>query len=119
MGITLFIIVTLIFGTYILSKVNGKKAAYAILATAAMAFILLGISLITKDILIPIGKKADDVIGGTIITLTIIAGLIFGVKLLNKVNGKLALWGVAATAVLAVIYMGITLITKDLLIPIG
>ena len=46
MGITLFIIVTLIFGTYILSNVDGKKAGYAILATAAMAFILLGISLI-------------------------------------------------------------------------
>ena len=60
MGITLFIIVTLIFGTYILSNVDGKKAGYAILATAAMAFILLGISLITKDILIPTGKKGPE-----------------------------------------------------------
>lgn len=60
MGITLFIIVTLIFGTYILSNVDGKKAGYAILATAAMAFILLGISLITKDILIPIGKNGPE-----------------------------------------------------------
>ena len=68
---------------------------------------------------IPIGKKADDVIVGEVITLTIIAGLVFGVKLLNKVNDKDALWGVAATVVLAVIYMGIALITKDLLIPIG
>lgn len=77
------------------------------------------VSIISLTLLIPIGKKADDVIVGAIITLTIIAGLVFGVKLLNKVNGKLALWGVAATAVLAVIYMGIALITKDLLIPIG
>ena len=79
MGITLFIIVTLIFGTYILSKVNGKKAAYAILATAAMAFILLGISLITKDILIPIGKMWDDVLIGAGVVLGIIA--IFGAVL--------------------------------------
>lgn len=77
------------------------------------------VSIISLTLLIPIGKKADDVIGGTIITLTIIAGLIFGVILLNKVNGKRALWGLAATVVLAVIYMGIALITKDLLIPIG
>ena len=79
MGITLFIIVTLIFGTYILSKVNGKKAAYAILATAAMAFILLGISLITKDILIPIGKMWDDALIGAGVVLGIIA--IFGAVL--------------------------------------
>ena len=60
MGITLFIIVTLIFGTYILSNVDGKNVLYATLATAGMAFILLGISLITKDILIPIGKKGPE-----------------------------------------------------------
>ena len=77
------------------------------------------VSIISLALLIPIGKKADDVIGGAIITLAIIGGLIYGVQLLNKVNGKRALWGLAATAVLAVIYMGITLITKDLLIPIG
>ena len=76
MGITLFIIVTLIFGTYILSNVDGKKAGYAILATAAMAFILLGISLITKDILIPIGKMWDDALIGAGVVLGIIA--IFG-----------------------------------------
>lgn len=88
MGITLFIIVTLIFGTYILSKVNGKKAAYAILATAAMAFILLGISLITKDILIPIGKMWDDALIGAGVVLGIIA--IFGAILfaIGKMNLK-------------------------------
>lgn len=77
------------------------------------------VSIISLTLLIPMSKQADDVIVGAIITLTIIAGLVFGVKLLNKVNGKRALWGLAATVVLAVIYMGIALITKDLLIPIG
>lgn len=86
MGITLFIIVTLIFGTYILSKVNGKKAAYAILATAAMAFILLGISLITKDILIPIGKMWDDALIGAGVVLGIIAifcAILFAIGKMN------------------------------------
>lgn len=88
MGITLFIIVTLIFGTYILSNVDGKKAGYAILATAAMAFILLGISLITKDILIPIGKMWDDALIGAGVVLGIIA--IFGTILfaIGKMNLK-------------------------------
>ena len=56
---------------------------------------------------------------GAIATMFIVAGLIFGVYMLSKINGKRALWGLAATVVLAVIYMGIALITKDLLIPIG
>lgn len=56
---------------------------------------------------------------GAIATMFIVAGLIFGVYILSKIDGKQALWSVAATVVLAVIYMGIALITKDLLIPIG
>ena len=56
---------------------------------------------------------------GAIATMFIVAGLIFGVYMLSKINSKHALWSLAATVVLAVIYMGIALITKDLLIPIG
>lgn len=56
---------------------------------------------------------------GAIATMFIVAGLIFGVYMLSKINGKHALWSLAVTVVLAVIYMGIALITKDLLIPIG
>ena len=107
-----------IFAVKYIAKVN-KDIEQGTSNLLKISLIFALVSIISLTLLIPIGKKADDVIGGTIITLTIIAGLIFGVKLLNKVNGKLALWGLAATVVLAVIYMGITLITKDLLIPIG
>lgn len=106
MGITLFIIVTLIFGTYILSNVDGKKAGYAILATAAMAFILLGISLITKDILIPIGKMWDDALIGAGVVLGIIA--IFGTvlfligKFADKFAVELAIGAIIMTAVAVV-----------------
>ena len=106
MGITLFIIVTLIFGTYILSNVDGKKAGYAILATAAMAFILLGISLITKDILIPIGKMWDDALIGAGVVLGIIA--IFGAvlfligKFADKFAVELAIGAIIMTAVAVV-----------------
>lgn len=118
-GLVVSLVIALgIFAVKYIAKAN-KDIEQGTTNLLKISLIFALVSIISLTLLIPIGKKADDVIGGTIITLTIIAGLIFGVKLLNKVNGKRALWGVAATAVLAVIYMGIALITKDLLIPIG
>jgi len=103
MGITLFIIITLIAGTYFLAKVDGKKAAYAIFATAAMAFILLGISLIVKDILIPIGKMWDDALigaGVVIGTLAIFGTVLFFIgKFADKYAVELAVGAVIMTAV--------------------
>lgn len=118
-GLVVSLVIALgIFAVKYIAKAN-KDIEQGTTNLLKISLIFALVSIISLTLLIPIGKKADDVIGGTIITLTIIAGLIFGVILLNKVNGKRALWGLAATAVLAVIYMGITLITKDLLIPIG
>ena len=118
-GLVVSLVIALgIFAVKYIAKAN-KDIEQGTSNLLKISLIFALVSIISLTLLIPIGKKADDVIGGTIITLTIIAGLVFGVKLLNKVNGKRALWGLAATAVLAVIYMGITLITKDLLIPIG
>lgn len=118
-GLVVSLVIALgIFAVKYIAKAN-KDIEQGTSNLLKISLIFALVSIISLALLIPIGKKADDVIGGTIITLTIIAGLVFGVILLNKVNGKRALWGLAATAVLAVIYMGITLITKDLLIPIG
>lgn len=118
-GLVVSLVIALgIFAVKYIAKAN-KDIEQGTTNLLKISLIFALVSIISLTLLIPIGKKADDVIVGEVITLVIIAGLIFGVKLLNKVNGKLALWGVAATAVLAVIYMGITLITKDLLIPIG
>lgn len=118
-GLVVSLVIALgIFAVKYIAKAN-KDIEQGTTNLLKISLIFALVSIISLTLLIPIGKKADDVIGGTIITLTIIAGLVFGVILLNKVNGKRALWGLAATAVLAVIYMGITLITKDLLIPIG
>ena len=107
-----------IFAVKYIAKVN-KDIEQGTSNLLKISLIFALVSIISLTLLIPIGKKADDIIVGAVITLVIIAGLIFGVILLNKVNGKRALWGLAATVVLAVIYMGIALITKDLLIPIG
>lgn len=118
-GLVVSLVIALgIFAVKYIAKAN-KDIEQGTTNLLKISLIFALVSIISLTLLIPIGKKADDVIIGEVITLTIIAGLVFGVKLLNKVNDKDALWGVAATVVLAVIYMGIALITKDLLIPIG
>lgn len=118
-GLVVSLVIALgIFAVKYIAKAN-KDIEQGTSNLLKISLIFALVSIISLTLLIPIGKKADDVIVGEVITLTIIAGLVFGVKLLNKVNGKRALWGLAATVVLAVIYMGIALITKDLLIPIG
>lgn len=118
-GLVVSLVVSLgIFAVKYIAKAN-KDIEQGTSNLLKISLIFALVSIISLTLLIPMSKQADDVIVGAIITLTIIAGLVFGVKLLNKVNDKDALWGVAATVVLAVIYMGIALITKDLLIPIG
>ena len=118
-GLVVSLVVSLgIFAVKYIAKAN-KDIEQGTTNLLKISLIFALVSIISLTLLIPMSKQADDVIVGAIITLTIIVGLVFGVKLLNKVNDKDALWGVAATVVLAVIYMGIALITKDLLIPIG
>lgn len=118
-GLVVSLVIALgIFAVKYIAKAN-KDIEQGASNLLKISLIFALVSIISLALLIPIGKKADDVIGGAIITLAIIGGLIYGVQLLNKVNGKRALWGLAATAILAVIYMGIALISKDILVPIG
>ena len=116
---TMFIIAGLIFGTYKLSNIDGKQALWSVAATAVLAVIYMGIALIAKDLLIPIGQKGKETGIGMGITLFIIAALIFGTYKLSKVDGKKAGYAILATAAMAFILLGISLITKDILIPIG
>ena len=118
-GLVVSLVIALgIFAVKYIAKAN-KDIEQGTSNLLKISLIFALVSIISLTLLIPMSKQADDVIVGAIITLTIIAGLVFGVKLLNKVNGKRALWGLAATAILAVIYMGIALISKDILVPIG
>lgn len=117
--ITLTIIAGLVFGVYILSKIDGKRALWGLAATVVLAVIYMGIALITKDLLIPIGQNGKEAGIGMGITLFIIAALIFGTYKLSKVDGKKAGYAILATAAMTFILLGISLITKDILIPIG
>lgn len=117
--ITMFIIAGLVAGVYVLNMVDGKKALWGVLATATLAVIYMGIALITKDLLIPIGQNGKEAGIGMGITLFIIITLIAGTYFLAKVDGKKAAYAIFATAAMAFILLGISLIVKDILIPIG
>lgn len=117
--VTMFIIAGLVAGVYVLNMVDGKKALWGVLATAILAIIYMGIALITKDLLIPIGQNGKAAGIGMGITLFIIITLIAGTYFLAKVDGKKAAYAIFATAAMAFILLGISLIVKDILIPIG
>ena len=118
-AVTILITGALILGVQLLNKVKEQKILYGILATASLAIIYLGIALITKEILIPIGERTKEAALGAGVTLLIITALMVGVWLLSKVDGKTALWAILATAAIAIILLGVSLITKEILIPIG
>ncbi len=117
--VTMFIITGLVAGVYVLNMVKGKDALWGVLATATLAIIYMGIALITKDLLIPIGQNGKEAGIGMGITLFIIITLIAGTYFLAKVDGKKAAYAIFATAAMAFILLGISLIVKDILIPIG
>ena len=117
--VTMFIIAGLVAGVYVLNMVKGKDALWGVLATATLAIIYMGIALITKDLLIPIGQNGKEAGIGMGITLFIIITLIAGTYFLAKVDGKKAAYAIFATAAMAFILLGISLIVKDILIPIG
>lgn len=117
--VTMFIIAGLVAGVYVLNMVKGKDALWGVLATATLAIIYIGIALITKDLLIPIGQNGKEAGIGMGITLFIIITLIAGTYFLAKVDGKKAAYAIFATAAMAFILLGISLIVKDILIPIG
>ena len=118
-AVTILITGALILGVQLLNKVKEQKILYGILATASLAIIYLGIALITKEILIPIGERTKEAALGAGVTLLIITALMVGVWLLSTVDGKSALWAILATAAIAIILLGVSLITKEILIPIG
>ena len=107
----------------------------AFLVLAGMAIILLGVALITKFLLIPIGELWKPAVIGALITLAIIAVLGFiAYKLIDFVKGggedkdgkkrEAVTWKDLAKAGaillgMAVILLVIALITKELLVPIG
>ena len=118
-GVVLGIMAVLLLGVKLLTTFRKSQLLYGVLATASLAIILTGISLIVKEILIPIGNNAKDAVYGTVIVASILLGLVLTVKFLSKIKAKTLVDSIMVTAALAVILLGISLITKEILIPIG
>lgn len=118
--ITIVLLGTLILGVWLISKIDVTTVGWGLLATLSLAVIYTGISLIVKEILIPIGQKAKEATFGAVITAILLLGLILGVKELSLIHvNRDMFYALLATLAIAVIYTGISLIIKEILIPIG
>ena len=109
----------LIGGIWLLSRVDLKNMLKATIYTVAMAIIYLGLGLIIKEIIIPIGEKAEEALFGSLITLTVLISLIGGIWLLSRIDlDNMAKAGAYMVAI-AFILLGLSLIVKEIIIPIG
>ena len=118
-GITLAILGLLIGGVFLLKLIGNRTLTNALKHLAIMAVIYVGIALIAKDIFMPIGQNGKEIGIGAGIVMLIVMSLILDVYLLNIIKGTAAAHALYATAAMAIILLGVSLITKEILIPIG
>ena len=101
--------------------VKAKDVLWGIAALAALTVIVGTVGFIISALMVPLGQS--DVIGsaalGAGLVLLTTAALILELKLLNTVDTKELLWGIAALAGMSFITLGVSLIVKELFIPIG
>ena len=101
--------------------VKAKDVLWGIAALAALTVIVGTVGFIISALMVPLGQS--DVIGsaalGASLVLLTTAALILELKLLNTVGSKELLWGVVALAGMSFITLGVSLIVKELFIPIG
>lgn len=117
--ITIAILSALIFGVHVLTTLKQKKMIKSLMYIAILTLIYGAISIIALTLLIPIGQNGLEALAGGVITIAILAALIFGVWFISKIDVDTLAWGLLATVGLAVIYTGIALMVKAILIPIG
>ena len=118
-AIVLGTLALLIVGVWGLSMIKMKQMVDALAYTTAMTFIYLGLSLIIKDLIIPIGEKGAEALFGTSIALLVLAGLILGIVLLSKINLDNIAKGLIYMAGMSFILLGLSLIIKEIILPIG
>lgn len=118
-GIVVGILGLLIGGLWLITKIKKEDLFYGIAGVAAVALIALFVALITKEILIPIGAKAEEALYGASIVVGLLGILSAGVYLIGRADKETLLKGVVFVALTALILLGVSLITKELLIPIG
>lgn len=102
----------------LLGKAN-KNIKSALVSMAVMTALLAATALVINELIIPIGEEAGPaalgvlVVGGTLLALT------FMVKILGSVKNKNLVQATLCVAIMSFIMLGIGLITKEILIPLG
>lgn len=102
-----------------LSTMKKETLLYSVGAMAIMTFLLLAVSLITKELLIPIGDQWKDAAAGGIVVmgvLAIMAGLVYG---LSRIDDKTLMTGIKTLAILTVLVWVISEIVENYFIPFG
>ena len=88
-----------------ISKIKKENLLYGILGVAAMAVMLLGVSLIINELFIPIGYEAEAAAyGGAVIlgTIAVMALIVAGLSLIPK--DKLIAGGLAVAGITAILW---------------
>lgn len=119
--ITTAIVAALVGLTKIVTTFEDKELKNALIAMGALTGVLLIVSLVAKEVLIPIGKFGKEALIGSAITLGVIAGLTGIVKLLSSkyFNIKDLSESYKALGILTGVLLVVSLTIKTLLIPIG
>lgn len=99
---------------------HNKDVKNALFSMTVLTGLLLVTGLIIREILIPIGEEA----GAAALGVVVVAGLMFAmagiVHMLNKISDpKKVLLATASVAAMSFLMIGIALITKEILIPLG
>lgn len=111
------------FSVYIANRIGSQKTLKqmqtGIISLAALTLIMFGTSLIIKEILIPIGEKWGRATVGAVLMLSVIGiGALMTDMLVKKMSGNIVK-SVAVVGILSFLLLGVSLIIKELLIPIG
>ena len=96
-----------------------KDTSSAILALLGMSAILLIVSLIISNVIIPIGEQAGAAALGALTVVLLMAAMVGIMWLVNQIEIEDVLVGLGILAGIALLLLITSAITKELLIPIG
>ena len=102
-----------------LSSIKDEKLKWGLITMAAMTFILLGISLIVSELLIPIGYEWESAAVGAAVVLGVIGVMSLIVFGLSQIPKKKAVAGISLLAAIAGVLFAVSEIVENYFIPIG
>ena len=101
------------------TKLSEKELRWANITLAVLTGVLLSVSIITDTFLIPIGRRGGNAIMGAVITTAIVAALVGLTKWVSTFDNKDLKNALLTLGVLSGILLTVSIITKEILIPIG